>query len=307
MTNIINGMIFFPVICLVGIFTSYEDFKISKIKNKWVMVGLLYSSVIYLVSWALVISGNCPEGSFLRGVTSGLLWNFDKWLINLAISACVAFAMWHFNLWGAGDAKLFICYASLIPMSQYTRIYFHYYFASFLMLLAIFIPATIPLVMKSALYFLKKIDATAIRETGKRIISMVNKETMKVASGLLVLFLSFRALSVQFNDFLGRFFSDPYLTILISLLVFNRLSRFLKKYTAATVLLVLLLLAYYLAAPSATFLADITRASMQSALFLLLFPLYRIVVNFYSSRSDHGSSSFAIWMFLGALIVWVYP
>ena len=148
-SKIAYSIIFLPIILFIGVITSYEDFKESKIKNKWILVGLIYSFMVYLLFWIL------PKGGLLG---SYLLCNFDKWCVNLLVSMVVAYLLWHFKMWGTGDAKLFICYAALIPMGQYSRVYFNYYFASFLLLSAIFIPASVFLITESFVYFVRRFN-----------------------------------------------------------------------------------------------------------------------------------------------------
>ena len=282
LSKIISNIIFLPVILFIGCITSYEDFKISKIRNKWISMGLLYALTVYLVSWILY--------SLAEGPSSYLVCNFDKWCINLVISTVVAYLLWHFKMWGAGDAKLFICYSALIPMGQYSRIYFNYYFASFLLLLAVFIPATAFLFIRSTAYLIKKIafginqkqfSSSATRRTRtiltkrriskwysvytflyhkrfkfseikqkipkaikERLAKFNRIETAKVIFGFFVFFLSFRILRQEFQNLVYKVLPGQNSIMLIPLLAFRQLSKIFKKNLKFTAVVFVFLMAY---------------------------------------------------------------
>ena len=45
-----------PALFLVGIATSVEDIKLGKVRNKWILIGLIYglTVVIGLALWSLI-------------------------------------------------------------------------------------------------------------------------------------------------------------------------------------------------------------------------------------------------------------
>jgi hypothetical protein len=263
-------------------------------------MGLVYSLLVYLCTWIL----------FALGLEKpSLLWNFDKWSINLVISGLVAYLLWHFKMWAAGDAKLFICYASLIPMAQYSRAYFNYYFASFLLLLWIFIPATAFFLLKSGIYFIKSLDVTKVRE--KMIISIKKKfnkiEKGKILLGFFVFFLFFKMLREELTNLISKFLFNQNILILISLLMFKQLSKFFRKNTKLIIIISIILTIYissrmiYSRRQLILEIGNIFGGMLSLAIF---FPIFEKIIELYEDRTVRKTTPFAHWMFLGALIVW---
>ncbi len=312
-TNIISNIIFLPVILFIGCVTSYEDFTISKIRNKWILMGLLYAFAVYSVSWILyALAASEIISPVIGKVTSDLVWIFDKWCINLVISIIVAYLLWHFKMWGAGDAKLFICYSSLIPMAQYSKVYFDYYFASFWLLVAIFIPATIFFFVRSLAYLIKKITFRNIKETLPKMIKerlgKVNKiEIARTIFGFFVLFLFFRVLRQEFQNLLRGVLPNQNIVMLLPLLAFRPLSRIFKKNIKFTVIAFVFLTAYLIFKMLYSwerFIREISGTLGWVIFIMVLFPTVKKIINLYTERITQKTSPFAHWMFLGMLIVW---
>jgi len=312
--TLLFNLIFLPIIFFIGFTTSYEDFKFSKIKNKWILIGLLYPFLIYLFSWILymlAIKKIIPP--YLGWIASYLIWNFDKWCINLVISSLVAYLLWNFKLWAAGDAKLFICYSSLIPMGKYSRVYFNYYFASFLLLLAIFIPATIYLLFRSIFYFLKRFKLMEIREKLSKLIKeklRFNKIEMgKVILGFVVFFLFFKILRKEFQNLIFKILPSQNILILASLLFFNPLSKFFKKNAKFIVIAFVVLIIYFgfkMVYSDKQFILETGDIFGRSISIMVLFPVFKKLIDLYEERTLQKTTPFAIWMFLGVLIIWFF-
>jgi len=128
---------FLPILFLVGILTSFDDFKLGKIKNKWTFSAIIYALVVYYAFFF---------NSFLKGQFMGSFLIVLS--INLVISIFVGYFLWHFNFWSAGDGKLFIAFAFLIPLTFYSSGNFNF-FPSFTLLFNTFIPLGIILFIKS--------------------------------------------------------------------------------------------------------------------------------------------------------------
>ena len=311
--RIIFSIFFFPLIVFIGVVTSLEDFKSSKIRNKWVLTGLIYCFLVYFFSWILygLALGKIVSPIIGNGA-SYFIWNFDKWCINLAISTVVAYLLWHYKMWAAGDAKLFIAYAALIPMGQYTKAYFNYYFASFLLLLSIFIPATIFLFLKAIFYFIKKINFRELKEVIPGLIKdkftkIKVIEGFKILLGFFALFLSFRILRQEFSALMGRFLPNQNILMLLSLLAFRRLSKIFKRKSKSIFLVFIVLVIYFLAKiqnSGSEYLFLMFNSISRSILIILLYPVVTKIVSLYEDNIIKKSTPFAIWMFLGALITW---
>lgn len=315
MHKIIFSVFFLPVILFIGIVASFEDFFVSKIRNKWIFAGLIYSLSAYLLSWILYgLAVNKMVSSFIGGASSCLIWNFDKWCINLIISTVVAYLLWHFKMWAAGDAKLFICYSALIPMGQYSRVYFNYYFASFLLLIAIFIPATAAIFLKSSVYFIGRFRFRRVKEIIPKLIRKKltqfkrdRVKTVSVLMGLFIFFLFFRILRQEFGNFISGFLPNKDILMLASLLVFNSLSRLAKKNIKFIIIAFFILIAYIIfksVNSRSQLILEMGNIFGRSILIMVSFPLFRKIIDLYEERTVQKTTPFAHWMFLGALITW---
>lgn len=314
LNKIIFNFVFLPIILFVGVITSYEDFKDSKIRNRWVLFGLAYSFVVYLTSWFLqrFFPENIVSLNFGDEVFSYLLWNFDKWSINLVISVSIAYILWHYKIWAAGDAKLFITYAALIPMGQYSKVYFNYYFASYLLLLSIFIPATIYIFLKAVFHFIgtnsfKGFKEKIFKSMEAKFSNLKMIESLKVLLGFFCLFLFFRILYQEFVSLIGTIFPEQSILMVIIMLLYRQLSRFFRKKSKFTIFIIILLSIYLIfkfnnqGVKAFLLIANSLKISM---LIMLLFPLAKKIINIYVDKDMDKYTPFAIWMFMGALITW---
>ena len=123
---------FLPGILLFGAITSYEDWKFGKIRNKWVLAGLIYAFAMLCIVISLLILSSQP-------INFGYI---SDYFINLIISFLLSYALWYSKMWSAGDAKLFTMYAALLPLTVYSRGYIKY-FPSFTLLVNTFVPLAI--------------------------------------------------------------------------------------------------------------------------------------------------------------------
>jgi hypothetical protein len=101
-------MALLPAILFIGIITSYQDFKYGKIKNKWIIFGLIYTLFIYLFFLLFYSS--------FGGINIKYLAHLG---VNILFAIFVGFGLWDLKVWAAGDGKLFIVYSFLVPLSVY--------------------------------------------------------------------------------------------------------------------------------------------------------------------------------------------
>jgi len=120
---------FLPMIIFLGIITSYEDVKFGKIRNRWVLLAIFYS---FLVLFILILN--------LYFSNVAINYEYIKtYAINFAFSFFVGLFLSYSGLWSAGDAKLFMAFSALIPLTVYKLVYFQL-FPSFVVLVNSFIP-----------------------------------------------------------------------------------------------------------------------------------------------------------------------
>lgn len=151
------------MILFIGIVTSYEDIKTGKIRNKWILAGLIYAIFMNI--------GLFVYHSALGDVRIAY---FIELLITGGFSLVVGFVLWNVGLWTAGDAKLYLVYSLLVPLSTY--VYGHIpYFSSTNILINTFVPLFVYFTfliavrtnMKEKLhYFLKSLDFKQIGTLG---------------------------------------------------------------------------------------------------------------------------------------------
>lgn len=139
---------FLPIIIFLGVITSYEDIKFGKIRNKWIVLGVVYAAVIHFFLYFL----NAP---YNLGLTT-----LKHLLISGFFALVAGFLIWFLGLWTAGDAKLLFAYTLLIPNTNSLS------FAD--VLINSFIPVGIFLFFASLMRIgnLKKMPVTSIFKAG---------------------------------------------------------------------------------------------------------------------------------------------
>ena len=99
-----------PAILLLGVTTSWEDFREGKIRNRWVLAALGYALLAYVLLFLLsAASGKMPS------------WEVLELFTNMGFAVVLGFGLWAGGLWTSGDGKLFIAFAALVPVSVYSR------------------------------------------------------------------------------------------------------------------------------------------------------------------------------------------
>jgi prepilin signal peptidase PulO-like enzyme (type II secretory pathway) len=95
---------FLPAILALGGITSYEDIKEGKIKNKYTVAAVCLGITIHLLLFVF--------GIFNTNYT------YRFFLFFLA-AVILGILLWHWGFWSAGDAKLYLAFFSLIPLTTY--------------------------------------------------------------------------------------------------------------------------------------------------------------------------------------------
>lgn len=296
------NIIFLPVILVISAIATYEDFKFSKVSNKLIIAGLSYSLIVYWLAWILYGLGLAKLS---------LLWNFDKWLINLLISTVVAYIIWHFKMWGAGDAKFFICCSALFPIGQYSLIYFNYYFPSFLLLIMIFIPATAFLLLKSCIALIIRLNSgnernKLLKSAGEKLKKPDVKAAAKVIFGFFVSFMFFKTMGQRFTN-LTKFSMNQNMTAVIFLFVFKPLTGIFKKSLNLLIIIFSFLIIYiflFTAYPLGQLLLKIKSSFLMALVIMVLFPTLKKIVEVYVEDSEKKTTPFAVWISLGVLLSW---
>lgn len=147
---ILSNYIFLIPIFIIGLITSFEDYKYGKIKNKWIKIGFLWgiTALGLIILWNFFSVSSVANFSYLTQI-----------LINTIIAFIIGALMWHWAIWSAGDAKLFTLFAFLLPLKFYSNTYLSY-FPSFALLLNVFMVALtiflITLILNFIFYILRR-------------------------------------------------------------------------------------------------------------------------------------------------------
>jgi hypothetical protein len=106
---------FLPAIIALGVITSCQDIAVGKIRNRWIILALTY--VIAMYSFLI------PYYYSTTGVSSHYLVEL---FTNILFAVAVAFGLWYSGIWTAGDGKLFVAFAALLPLSVYSFGYYEW-------------------------------------------------------------------------------------------------------------------------------------------------------------------------------------
>src|SRR4030042_5401990 len=109
LNKIINEYLFIAAVTIIGLIVTVEDFKIDKIRNKWIKWGLVICICLYLVQIIYLV--------FTHQVIE--LQNYWQIILNTLVAFILGFLLWNFKLWSGGDAKLFTLFIFFIPISYY--------------------------------------------------------------------------------------------------------------------------------------------------------------------------------------------
>lgn len=129
----LSFFLFFHIIVIIfcGLLTTKSDILIGKIKNK----DLFFCGVVGSLSYIFL--------SLIGGGNEIFGWEivsyFKIFSLNLFLSIVVAYLIWDFGLWTAGDAKLFMVFSYLIPLVFYAKGFIDF-FPGMALLINIFIP-----------------------------------------------------------------------------------------------------------------------------------------------------------------------
>jgi len=261
------SVLFIPPILFIGLVTSYEDFKLGKIRNKWILFGLYYGLAVYLLLlvWNFVaepvtyfyydhFTGINPENGYV--FTVNYLY-FIKVIYNSILALFIGFALWKFGKFSAGDAKLFFVFAFLLPLSFYWQSYFSL-FPSFVLLINIFVFVLLYIIGES-LYGLAK--EVYYHEKKSNLFRCLNAEQLRVWSfkfvknvfGFLLIVLSISSIMLFFT-IIDRplreqfgFGVRPWQPYVLALFVFlllvtgGRMRNFLKRHELGVILTFVLL------------------------------------------------------------------
>ncbi len=294
----ILNYLFLPIFFFIGLITSYEDFRRGKIRNKWIILGVVWalSAYLFFFIWNLF-------GAIGGEISLYFLW---KSLLNGFAALCVAYFLWRFfESWSAGDAKLFFVFSLLIPASYYQKSYLPI-FPSFALLVNIFIPLLLFLLFKSCFIFFK---VRKLRERRFEILKGLFLDKIYwFTKGTLILGFLGMILIFGFLRETNSFLKDNAVFLqaifFIVLIISSRFPVFKKK---AAIFFLIFAFSFgwgVFFAPRLTF-EILAQSAPWLVIFLFTLGLFGKLFNFYVSGAEKrgkGAFPMAIWIFLGGLI-----
>ena len=316
-----------PIFFLLGAIISYEDIRYGKIKNKWIAIGAIWGTAVYLFFLLWLLAGPFITNFYYTHIVNlpadaprpvfTLHFSFlVRSLINSFIALLVGFLIWRGKGWAAGDAKLFFVFSLLIPTKYYWKSYFPI-FPSFTLLINIFIPLLLFLFFRSCLYFFLHFPRLEAAEILKRFKNFfANKENLKTRAvmmlGFLEIFLFLGLWQAKFGSFLPSGVSHYGILAFPLLIIFSGpISKFLQKPLVAktiSVIFVLFLAAGLIFAPQLTW--RILSQSLQMMIaFMIILSLFKKLIDFHVDGSEKERErvfQMAIWLFLGGVITLVF-
>jgi hypothetical protein len=215
MMDIFDPILF--TILVFGVYTSYTDIKYGKIKNIAILL-LLISGIFLNIFYTRTLSNPSLSSSSI----------FIQTIINFLIALGFSFLIFISSLWSPGDAKLFLGFALLIPITFYKYPHF-IQFPSISILINTFIPVAIFYTIFSFLSTDRKKLWEIIKET----------LTVKSLSETLVLLFVFSFIVQLILNYLGIkliFFLQIFIMFVL-IETFRRLSeKYMRifSYMAAT-------------------------------------------------------------------------
>jgi hypothetical protein len=224
--------------------------------------------------------------------------------INVWASLIVAIYFWKQNWWGGGDAKLFVCYAALIPLSHYPFGYFSYYFYSFLLLIITFVPAALWTFFHAQINLIrsKKSICDDFRLSPERF-----WEFIQLGAGFTAILFVSNLFILVFNGYFYWIKDFPVVIWLLGIGFYKTIFRLFQHR------LWLVLMSWVLGICAVAFVPFFHRAHV-GAIFInsvgawmLIFILRQYMfrtIEYYVELSQNNNMAFAGWMFLGGLIIW---
>jgi len=297
-------ILFLPMLFFIGLVTSWEDFRIGKIKNKWIILGLVYGITILvsLFLWNFIAE---PVSHFYynnikhlgiddpRPIFTIQAGYFSRVVLNGFIALLIGFLLWRYGMMAAGDAKLFFIFSLLLPLKYYWKSYLPY-FPSFVLLMNIFFPVLFFIFLKASWYGFKSLIKFFKSEPNFKVNQLI-KPLVKNIGGVVKIFLGFIAIFLfveKLRDLVAPWIM-PYLPnegflFLLLFIAYRPLFTYLKKSKIVFILALLFLVVYLtqgmIYAPQ-EIMIELSRTIKMVIIFLVGLQLLRKLFNYYTKNA----------------------
>lgn len=309
----ILDILFLPGIFIIGFITCYQDFKEGKIKNKWIKLGIVWA--IFAVLILFLGSADIPFIKYFSGGYSIIMPQgyFLKFFLNVLFSLVAMYALWYFDLWSAGDAKLFFVFTLLLPLKYYGNSFLPF-FPSFVLLLNIFLLAALFLLMQN-FYFLIKTSVKNGLDFNKdkiklKFLSLIDSKRFqkkrlirfgKILVGSLSFLFIFQIINLTLQQLFGKGNGSNSLWLGLFFVALFFVKKPLEKLFEKNAVIIgaVFLIAFYFAFNGDQF-SKMSGLFRLSLIWIFMFAGIAYVFSFVYDK-DRQHMFFAVWIFLGTV------
>ena len=292
---------FLILIAVIGISVSFEDIRSGRVRNKYIIRGLIAGVTGYLLLLAFALLSHRLKIIYFRDVFR-----------NVCVSWAVAYFIWYAGLWSAGDAKLFMLFSFLLPLEYYGSHNPIFFFPSFILLVNAFIfvlafvlletLVRVAMLLPSFIVNFHKhrqalSDKIAALKNGAGRPKMTKAEFLKLALAYLSIFMAMNIAMTHLEYFKGQLFkifpvliAFKDLSFILLILLFRPFSTFIRKVkvkslyfiSAGLFVYTLILLAVY----SKPYLTQLTRMFVSFTGFMIFIIIFTVVIEAYIEKKE---------------------
>lgn len=210
---------------ILGIISSFSDFKDKKIYNKNLKFFLIISLVTYIIFF------NQLELNYLK-----------NYILNLIICIFLSFLFYYFKIWAAGDAKLFITIIFMIPYEVYGTSK-NILFPAIYLLIIIFSIAFIYVVIESLYLWVKDKEKINIKKIEKK---NIKEYLIHYFFGYFIILLINNILSILIPDIIYYNASLIMISNMLILIFIYQIITKIKTIKYLTTITLILNILYYM-------------------------------------------------------------
>lgn len=215
------------------------DLETMKIPNAMIIKGFKMVLVFLLLQLALSLSLKYNFFMpYLSGAEGLALQFYPAYLIHTLLVAVFGVIMWYSGVWPAGDAKFYIALGAAIPLINPIGLGGFPYKTFFFFLVNIFVSSAFWAFGTFFLSGMQKMESKAFfYEVYSNFLQEIQTfrqkykpwQVMFILSGILLLFLVQRTISLTVRLAVARRVSDPAVLFFVIFLVWDRLTPFFQK------------------------------------------------------------------------------
>ncbi len=303
----ILDLVMLPALALLCAATSFEDAREGLIRNKWIVMGLLWGAAAYgFLSISRIFS---PE--LTLPALSNTLFN-GSWprlqamtALNSASALLCGFLIFHIGYWSAGDAKLFFAVSLLLPLKYYFR-HFLPVFPAFCLFLNVITVSAVYVWSEAILGIFK----FARNNPEKNILrEVIDSSAVKFRGGLdlflaaLVLFTAIMCLNSFFRLSGKATVPVNMLAMLALLFIGGSVERVLERRAVRLCVYAAAALFFGAVLSSSLRLQAVRMGVFMACMFTLIFLMTGIIPELSSKYGTHKKEMpFALWLSLGTIL-----